>query len=146
KFSQYTRNTKAFNTDWNNVAPNLGFAWRPSAGTGWLAHLLGRDGDTVVRGAFSIAFSRNGIGDLTGVFAGNPGTQISATRSTALGNIGSLPLLLRNTSQLGPAAFPATPIYPMFGVATNSVNIFDPNLQVPYSESWTIGVQRALTK
>jgi len=34
----------------------------------------------------------------------------------------------------------------MAGVATNSVNIFDPNLQVPYSESWTVGIQRAITR
>src|SRR5438093_904105 len=113
KFVQYTAGTKAFNTDWNNVAPNLGFAWRPSAASGWRRTVFGRDGDTVIRGGFSPAFSRNGIGDLTGVFNGNPGTQISATRSTALGNIGPLPLLFRNASQLGPAPFAATPVYPM---------------------------------
>ena len=39
----------------------------------------------------------------------------------------------------------AAPEYPLTNqTATGSVNIFDPNLQVPYSDTWTVGFQRAL--
>src|SRR5204863_2811616 len=47
KFVDYTRGTKAFNIDWNNVSPNVGVAWRPTVGHGVLGRLLGHDGDTV---------------------------------------------------------------------------------------------------
>ncbi len=49
-----------------------------------------------------------------------------------------------------PAAKPtgcmlAAPEYPLSNQnASGSVNIFDPNLQVPYSDTWTVGFQRSL--
>jgi len=36
------------------------------------------------------------------------------------------------------------PTYPIATTGTGSINIFDPNLQVPYSDSWTVGYQRAV--
>jgi hypothetical protein len=51
---------------------------------------------------------------------------------------------------LGAPTFPTTPTYPLTGEpfvqATNSVNIYDPNIKVPYSQSWTFGIQRELDK
>jgi hypothetical protein len=39
----------------------------------------------------------------------------------------------------------AAPEYPLTNqTSTGSVNIFDPNLQVPYSDTWTVGFQRSL--
>ena len=78
----------------------------------------------------------------------------------ANGNL-TVPLLLRQgVSALGPpptcpplpAAKPtgcllAAPEYPLSNqTATGSINIFDPNLQVPYSDTYTVGIQRAIDR
>jgi hypothetical protein len=100
------------------------------------------------------------MNDFTGVFGANPGLTLNANRNVGKGNLATtFPLLLRD-GNLGPpnvcpplpAAKPtgcmlAAPEYPLTNQdATGSVNTFDPDLQVPYSDSWTIGFQRALGK
>ncbi|NOT62100.1 MAG: hypothetical protein HOP19_17945, partial [Acidobacteria bacterium] len=61
-----------------------------------------------------------------------------------------LPVLFRDGSRLGPPTFIDTPTYPLvsapFVAVTNSVNIYDPNIKVPYSQSWTFGIQREIAK
>ena len=41
---------------------------------------------------------------------------------------------------------PDAPTYPNFGLITDSVNGFDPNLKLGYVQSWSFGVQRELNK
>ena len=90
------------------------------------------------------------------MFGGNPGLSINANRNTAAGNL-TVPLLFRNGNLGAPATCPpppaakptgcmlASPEYPLSNqTATGSVNVFDSNLQVPYSDTWTVGFQRAL--
>jgi hypothetical protein len=100
---------------------------------GWLKHLVGDGGQTVLRGGYSMAYNRNGIGDFSGQFGANPGATITVDRNLTLGNLvggslGSLPVLLRETKGLGPPSFPGTPNYPLTGAITDSANIFDPKL------------------
>jgi Carboxypeptidase regulatory-like domain/TonB dependent receptor len=104
QFVQYTNDQKAFNTDWNNLAPNVGFAWRPSAGAGW-RRMLGKQNDTVFRGGYALAYNRRGMSDYTAVFSANPGATLTANRDSNLGNLGTLPLLFRDQSPLGPGQF-----------------------------------------
>src|SRR5215471_2585558 len=40
-FEQFTTGQAGYHTDWNNVAPNVGVAWRPRVEHGWLRTLLG---------------------------------------------------------------------------------------------------------
>jgi hypothetical protein len=35
-------------------------------------------------------------------------------------------------------------VYPLTDVVTQDINLFDPDIQVPYADSWTFGMQRAL--
>jgi len=146
QFFQFKRGATAYNTDWNNFAPSLGFAWTPSRKEGMLAHIFGDNGQTVLRGGFSMAFNRDGINTLIGTISGNPGGSISVNRNSTTGNLGSLPLLLRDSGRLGPPAFPDTPIYPLTGALTNGASTYDPNLKSPYIMSWTFGIQREITK
>src|SRR5262249_50407619 len=44
------------------------------------------------------------------------------------------------------APFPNEPTYPLTGDIANSANIFDPNLKVPYVQSWSFGIQREIAK
>ncbi len=41
---------------------------------------------------------------------------------------------------------PTEPSYPLAASLSNSVNAFDPNWQVAHTNSWSVGLQRALGK
>jgi len=69
---------------------------------------------------------------------------ITANRTLADGNLGTLPVLLRQPGTLGPPAFQAERQYPMTDLVTGDVDVFDPNIQVPYADTWTFGYQRTL--
>jgi len=142
-FRQLEENERPYAMDWNNLAPSVGVAWSPTAGGGFLRRLTG-DAALVVRGGYSYTYSRNGLGSFTGQIGANPGVSLNAFRSVSLGNIGPLPLLLRDTNRLGPAAFPRTFVEPYTEVVTGDITVFSPNLQVPSAQTWQAGFQRSL--
>lgn len=150
EYQNLTKNTEPYKTDFNNLAPSLGLTWRPSSDKGLLRGILGRDGDTVLSAAYSLAYTRGGMSDFTGIFGSNPGRLITVNRNQSLNNLiadgGSLPLLLRETGRLGAPSFEQSPSYPMRGVITDEIDTFDPHLQVPYTQSWTASWQRALNR
>lgn len=145
-FQQLVKGSKAYKTDYNNFAPSIGVNWTPSSDNGFLGRLMGEPGQFAIRGGWARAYTRNGLGDYTGVFNANPGIRIAVNKNETLGNMGSNVVLLRNDAQLTPASFPATPTYPIQGVVTDSINVFAQNLKVPYADSYTAGIQRGLTK
>ncbi len=55
-------------------------------------------------------------------------------------------MLFRDKSRLGPGSFPSAPSYPLMGAVTDGANIIDPNIRIPYSQSWTFGIQREINK
>ena len=139
-----------FNMDWNNLAPSVGVAWTPSSeGSGWLAGFLGQPGDTVFRAGWSRAFQRNGMSDFTGRLDDNPGLIIQdPDRNDGRDNIlppGADWLLFRD-GDLSPAPFPEERLYPLTDSETGDVAWFDPNLQVPYADTWSAGWQRAISR
>jgi hypothetical protein len=146
QYTQYAGGTRAYNTDYTNFAPSLGFAWQPSFKGGFLGRLFGEGGQTALRGGYSIAYNREGINTFTSIFGGNPGGTITVNRNLALNNLGTLPLLLRQTDRLGRPAFPNTPTFPNSGLVTDSVNAFNPNLQLGYVQSWSLGLQREIDR
>ena len=141
-----------YNTDYKNFGPSFGFAWSLDAKRGWLKRIVGENGETVLRGGYAIAYTRQPGASFSNVFGANPGSFVTATRSLTLGNLVTnqgadrLPVLLRETNRLGPPPFPSEPTYPLTGAITNSANIFDPNLKVPYVQSWSFGLQREIAK
>jgi len=104
----------------------------------------------VLRAAYTLAYSRGGMGDFTAIYGANPGITITTNRTQGLNNLltdsAGLPLLLRQTSRLGAAAFQEAPVYPNSGLVTDQINTFEPNLQVPYAQSYTAGWQRAINR
>jgi hypothetical protein len=148
EFVQFEEGERAYKTDWNNWAPNLGFAWSvPGAENGLLRRLFGaQESDSVLRAGFSVSYNRPGMSDFTGGIDDNPGLSQSANRNHSLGNLGTPgTIFLRNPGQLGPPAFPSSPVYPIRDVVDEDVHIFDENLQIPWARSWTAGWQRKLT-
>ena len=152
QFVQFAKGEGAYKTDYNNVAPSVGLAWRISPKSPWLQKLLSTD--AVVRAGYSLSYVREGMNAVDSLFNANPGGTITATRSMALGNLvptsTQLPVLLRQKDRLGAPAYPEQPNYPLsngngFGYS-DSLNLFDPNLKVPYVHSFSAGFQRSLSK
>ncbi len=146
QYTQFKSKTNAYNTDYNNFAPSLGIAWSPRFQNGILKKLAGDGGQTVVRAGYSIAYNREGMNVFNSIYASNPGLSINAARNLALGNLGTLPVLLRDKSRLGAPSFQTTPVYPSTGVITDSANAFNPNLTLGYVQSWSFGIQREINK
>ncbi|HXH06517.1 MAG TPA: TonB-dependent receptor [Vicinamibacterales bacterium] len=144
-FVQYPKGQYAYRMDKNNWAPSVGVAWTPTADDGFWRAVLGRPGDTVLRGGFAMAYNREGMSNFTDIFGANPGLVINVDRSLSLGNLGPLPLLFRDRGRLAPPSFPEAPQYPLTDVVTGDVAIFAPDLRVPWTQSWSAGIQRALS-
>ncbi|MFB3854161.1 MAG: carboxypeptidase regulatory-like domain-containing protein [Vicinamibacterales bacterium] len=153
EFHELKKGVRTFDTDLDNIAPSVGFNWTPNVQEGFLKRLIGNPGDTSISGGYSVAYQRPGLSDFTGVVGSNPGVSVATNRNVSLGNLadpnggpGILPVLLRETNRLGPPSFPKTRVYPMKDVITADVAIFDPKLQVPYAQTYTVGIQRAVSK
>jgi hypothetical protein len=150
QLTQFKKGDPAYDIDYKSFAPSVGFAWSPSAKDGWLRRVLGANGETVLRGGYSIAYNRYTMSTFTGVFGNNPGVTIDASRNATLGNLvgpnEAWPVLFRDRNRLSPPAFPTTPVYPLTPAITSSVRAFAPNMRTPYSMSWTFGLQREIAK
>jgi hypothetical protein len=149
-FDQFSRDNSGYHTDWDNIAPNVGVAWRPQVESGWLRTLLGDPEWATVRGGYSVAYERQGFAAFTGVFGPNPGATLTLTRDANTGLVPAgetWPVLLSQTNRLGPAAFPASPTYPIAVRANrgDDISAFHPDIEIAFARTWTVGFQRALT-
>ena len=70
------KGVKAYDTDWDNIAPSVGVNWTPKASSGFLRALLGDTGMSSLSAGYSRAFDRRGMNDFTGRFGNNPGLTI----------------------------------------------------------------------
>jgi hypothetical protein len=113
--------------------------------------VFGDPEQATIRGGYSESFERQGLGVMTAVFGPNPGSTLSLTRDANTGLVPpgeSWPVLLRETNRLYPAPFPETPTFPI-PIRPNradNINAFHPDVQVASARSWTIGLQRSLTR
>jgi len=152
-FQNLGKGVKAYNTDWDNIAPSIGLNWTPGFQKGILKPILGEQGDSSISAGWSRSFERHGMSDFTDVFGLNPGLSISATRSTANGNLGGVPLLFRSGNLGAPVScsvataagcLPEAPSYPLSDIVTGDVSIFDPDIEIPYTDSYTVALQRSI--
>jgi hypothetical protein len=142
EYINFGEGVRANNVDYNNIAPSIGFAWVLGDRNGMLGALLGDD--AVLRGGYALSFSRAGMNDFTGLYDDNPGLILSNAPDRRGNDLGALPLLLRESSRLTPVAFNETPVYPFSPGARDTISIFDENIQVPWADSYSVGLQRAL--
>jgi hypothetical protein len=151
EFIQLVPGSNGYNTDWNNISPNVGVAWRPNVQSGFLRKILGDPESAVLRGGFSVQYERQGFGVFTGQYGGNPGSTLALNRNANTGLVPageSWPILLSQTSRLTPAPFPVRQTYPIAVRANraDSLSLFHPDIQVANARTWTFGLQRAVTK
>ncbi|MGH9968478.1 MAG: carboxypeptidase regulatory-like domain-containing protein [Pyrinomonadaceae bacterium] len=136
---------KLYKTDWKNFAPSASIAWSPGFQNGFLHRVFGNSGQSVVRAGYSVAFVREGVGNITQIVSGNPGGTLTLNSDV---DAGDLPIgtLFRNRAALTPPTFADTPTYP-FGVQPGDlIGGFDPDLKTGLVHSWTIGLQREIFK
>jgi len=136
---------KLYDDDYNNFAPNVSFAWSPDWQSGILNRFFGTGGQSVIRAGYSIAFVREGLGNVTQAISANPGGTLTLNLDAA---DGSLPVgtLLRDRAALAPPAFTGTPSYPLLAQPGDTVAGFDPDLKTGLVHSFTVGLQRELTR
>jgi hypothetical protein len=150
EFLQLSRDTLGYDTDWNNVAPSVSLAWQPNVQTGWLRTVLGAPEQATLRGGYSVAYDRQGLGTFVDTYGANPGSTLALSRSAATGDLvrpgESWPVLYSEKNRLYDAAFPASPAYPIAvrpGRA-DSINAFAPDIAIASARSWTAGFQRSI--
>jgi hypothetical protein len=148
-FVKYDNSTPAYKTDWNNLGPSVGAAWRPSVKAGFLSTLL--SDAPVIRGGYSMSFTKYATDFYTGIYGNNPGWVRPGSRGFTTGSptIGSdgFPVLLRDTARLTPGTAPAALAYPFAPATTNdSFRAMSPNQPVPYTHQYSVGLQRELGK
>jgi len=136
-----------YKRDFVNPAPNFGFAWNPSGEkAGFFGKLIG-DRKTVLRGAYSITFYNEGLNSISNVLSGGVGTRQTGSATNGVQfTAGSLDL------RSPVPAFPVSPATFSFPVAQSSFSspqggsIVNPDLVSPYTQNWTLSIQRQLTK
>lgn len=142
----------SYQSRFGNFNPNVGIAYRLPHGSGPLSWLTGK-GDAVIRGGFSIATIREGMGFLDGVLTPNQGRSLSTSVDpinfpSNFGPIGSVsfggPYPTRAPTSID-ANFPNTS-FPLAIQNGQNVEDYNPNIKPEYVESWTFGFQRELDR
>jgi hypothetical protein len=161
KYVPYDAKNPGYNTKWTNVAPNVGIAWRPNVQSGVLRTILGDPDQATIRAGYSLSYNRERMDRFTSLIGNNPGGTTAANRNVTNGNLvyagEAWPVLFRQTSRLGAPAvcadnninascMPRAPIYPIVATTSNNINVYDPDITLPYVQSWSAGFQRALDK
>ena len=148
-YEQYSAGTTRYQTDRNNFAPSVGVAWLPNIETGPWRVILGNPDHATIRAGYARAFTREGLNRFAAPYETNPGASFDAVRNVANGNLvlpgETPPVLFSETSRLGPGAVPRTPTYPLPISRTAGVNLFDPEWQVGFADSFSAGIQRSLS-
>ncbi len=120
-------------TPYLNFAPRLGFAWSPSHRDGFLGSLLGQD-KTVVRGGFAIAYDPSFYNLLL-----NAQTAAPVVYSYTLTSGIAMPANITGANL-------QTLFAPPLGSDPRNLNqtLFDSGFRSPYSESFSLGIQRQI--
>ena len=129
---------KAYNDDWNNIGPSVGFAW----------DVYG-DGKTSLRGNFRVGYDRiNSFSFSSSVFQGMPGLTYQANNTTVgQDNLatGTMGVRAQNWTVPVPGTTPLALRTPP-AYSANSVTVADPNMRTPKTYMWGLSVQQQLAK
>ncbi|HYY94231.1 MAG TPA: TonB-dependent receptor [Pyrinomonadaceae bacterium] len=137
-FDLSTRTERHLPLDKNNFAPRVGFAWQPNL------HFLGdrfRDGRTVVRGGFGVAYDPSFFNIVL--------NTVTAAPFAAAGLVNQIP----GPTALQFPSLPATTAQLNLTPGTNNGDprlfnqtLVDPNFYNPYTLQYNFGVQQELRK
>jgi hypothetical protein len=148
-YTRWEPGERTYDANWTDFAPNVGVAWRPNVQDGFMRTLLGDPEQATVRAGYALSYNQERIDQFENIAGANPGGVIDAARNNTTGYPlvlpgESHPVLLSQTSRLGPPNFPTTPVYPLLATSGESVNIFPEELRTPRVHSYSVGFQRSL--
>lgn len=128
--------TARVNQDNNNFGPTIGFAYSPKWEKGAMGWLSG-NGKAVIRGGFQTSYDTFYNNLLSNLAAGSPN---AVTNPVVPGvSTASSPRGVANASNVLATAQP-TPITPL----STYTSIFGKNIRNPYTDHWSLGVQREI--
>ena len=149
---KYDNDKPAYNTDWNNISPSVGVAWRPALKEGFLSKILSKD--PVFRGGYSLTNVKLGTGVLRQQLLRQPGPQPggqphaprrarrSCRSATTTRSCCATPA--RSYPSAAPA--PLTGEWRITPAINESVDIHYPDWPVPQTHQYSVGFQRELGK
>ena len=147
----FTASVHKYNTIWKTPQPAFALAWNPRVDKGFLGKLMGGN-KTVIRSAYSIRNYQDGAQNIwafgsEGLFFYQQGSAAPDPTQTGPGYFKPGSLYLGS-----PTATPAylltpttwSPNIPGDQVFGQSEYAMNPNIRLPYVQSWNLGVQREL--
>ncbi len=154
------RSVPAVPNDKNNWAPRVGFAYSPNwEGNRVMKALLGKNGDSVFRGAFSMAYDPAFYNILLNVSTSAPMvfnnvitntcTNVTPATSCTTNDILANPVFRLPSNPTGDAvrtALGGNLVRNFFDPRLLTRTITSPDFHAPYSEQWSFGVQRQLSR
>lgn len=147
----FTASVHKYNTMWKNPQPAVALAWNPNVTSGLLGKLMGGH-KTVIRTGYSLRNYQDGAQNIwafgsEGLFfyqqgSANPdptqtGPGYYKPGSLFVGSPTTVPNFLLTPQTWSPTIMGDQ----MFGSAAYSIN---PNIRLPYVQSWNFGIQREL--
>ncbi len=136
--------TNFFKTDKNNIAPVVSFAWSPTFKNKVLGSLFPGDGRTVFRAGYRLSYVNDEfIRAADNALIGNQGLTQGLTTGSIPGGgarFNNLPTFTAPTLQVPRTYAQNNALAANFG----TVFAIDPDLQVPASHEFSIGVQREI--
>ena len=118
--------------DKNNFGPIFGFSYSPQWESGPIAWLLPRD-RSVIRGGYQVSYDTFFNNLLSNIAADSPNNISNTTTASSIG---------RGSAAFFPGAIPSTPGTP--NASNSQTSVFNPNIRNPYTQRWSLGVQREL--
>jgi hypothetical protein len=129
-----------YQTDKNNFAPFVGFAYQPSFEAG-LGHWLFGNKQSSFRGGYSISYTREGFNQMTAVIGANQGLQQRITTPPLTGVLTSSGVPINAPNFTLPRS--DVDLY-ILTSGTGGFWTFDPNFRNPYVQQWSFGFEREL--
>ncbi len=84
-YDRFEPGVPAFKTNWLDLAPNVGVAWRPNVQDGWLRTLLGDPDQATIRGGYALSYNQERIDRFTANAGANPGGTVNVARDLGTG-------------------------------------------------------------
>lgn len=127
--------SKVYSVDWNNFAPNVGFTWDPF-----------KDGKTSVSASYRTAYDRVAITQHLFLDYSNEGTTATVRIFPKIRFAD--PIIYQSVGGQPPIFPIATPklFAPIGNLRAGQANTVDPSLYVPYTNNWSLRLQREILR
>jgi Carboxypeptidase regulatory-like domain len=134
-------NNRFFNTDTNNFAPVISFAWSPRINNKFVNMILPGDGKTIIRGGYRMSYVNDEyVRAADNALSGNQGISSTVTLNNLNSRFSGLP-------QVDTPAFIVPRTYAQnndLAGGFGTVFAIDPNVQAPRYVEYNIGIQREI--